>query len=502
MIKETKYIGRPNSFGIVAQAVRRSFHIELARYLKKEYQAKIILYVSSESSISYYEKNGTDAFDEIVVIDKVSDWKAWPKERASDPEILVKAEYYEQRYGVPLGWFMTTDRVHGLGYSPGGFYFPRSGHNDYANYLDVIASYVRIFDFWEKEISQKKFEVLLDGFHFEYFPAMANNLPMRTALSSRNENYYFWSHNCYGELQGLEQTFQSMPEVAVDFKSLDQAPVLNKKQLDQMAKRNSIFLMLKRMCKIIYGWAYRKYKGDKSKQYKLYWELRFVFQEWYMLNKFYGANLANLNDIKNKKYIFYALQVEPELNFQGYSPEYFYQLAAIISLSRDLPADTYLVVKEHIPAVSRRPKQFYDQIRLLKNVIFADPRVPGLSIVKHAKAVVTINGTIGQEAAVLGIPVISLGKRNLYNILEHVHYISTESDLAPLLRKILNVETSQNEYRKCGDRYLRALQLLSFSMGDFGYHNPEGHSPKVICDSVSALLKSLDAKDVINETAA
>ena len=35
-------------------------------------------------------------------------------------------------------------------------------------------------------------------------------------------------------------------------------------------------------------------------------------------------------------------------------------------IARDLPADVKLVVKEHIPALGRRPRDFYHQILIEK----------------------------------------------------------------------------------------------------------------------------------------
>ena len=42
-------------------------------------------------------------------------------------------------------------------------------------------------------------------------------------------------------------------------------------------------------------------------------------------------------------------------------------------ISRDLPSNYRLIVKEHLLAVGRRPTDFYDQIKSLKNVLFANP---------------------------------------------------------------------------------------------------------------------------------
>jgi len=120
--------------------------------------------------------------------------------------------------------------------------------------------------------------------------------------------------------------------------------------------------MLAKLGRVSKRHAYRIYKRDQSKQYRYISDMVSVMREWWVLRRLYRMNLPKAAD-----YVFYALQVEPESNLQGYSPEYFYQLSAIISLARDLPPGVVLAVKEHLPAAGRRPSQFHRQIQLLKN---------------------------------------------------------------------------------------------------------------------------------------
>lgn len=469
--------------GFVEQSVRRFFHVELARYLVENFAVEPHIYSHSQNSLDYYRKVASDVFAGFHLIgDGVSE--------CDDLSLTERARYYEGRYGVPMGWFKVTDRVTGLGYSPGGFYHPRSKNSDRLTDEQVLASYIRQFDYWESVFQRGEVQLLLNGFYFEYFPAQANGVAMRTALPSRNQNYYFWSHNCFGEIHRLETTFEATENGELEKLEMD-TPILNSRQLEVMKKRSGTAVMLKRMAKLIYSWSYRQYKRDGNKQYKLFWELMFVYREWKILRYLYSAGLPMASELRNTKYVLYALQVEPEINFQGYSPEYFCQLSAIISLSRDLPAGVRLVVKEHIPAVSRRPDRFYDQIRLLKNVIFVDPRNNGLELVRYASAVATINGTVGQEAAVLGKPVISFGRRNLYNFLDHVRVVEREEDLHSILRWALSDEFNSDKAARDGQRYLKALQCRSFSMADFGYHNPEGFTDSVIAEASNALMDSV-----------
>ena len=80
-------------------------------------------------------------------------------------------------------------------------------------------------------------------------------------------------------------------------------------------------------------------------------------------------------------------------------------------LSRDLPSNYKIIVKEHLFAIGRRPDNFYEQIKELNNVLMADPLEYGISYLK-ADAVALVVGTSGWEAAAMGLPVISFSKYN------------------------------------------------------------------------------------------
>jgi len=121
-----------------------------------------------------------------------------------------------------------------------------------------------------------------------------------------------------------------------------------------------------------------------------------------------------------------------------------------------------------------------------------DPKEDGLTLVKGARAVATINGTVGQEAAVLGIPVLSFGRRNHYNVVDHVKVVTDEAQIAPALRWALSDDFDRAAARVNGARYLSALRSLSVDMADFGYHNRGGFDETVIREATAALLRSLD----------
>ena len=483
---------------IIGQPVRSALQIALARHWKDTLGAELSLYAGSAQALEGYRTRAPGLFDRMVVAP--SPYFAGEPDpqadRVDDETIVARALDYERRFGVPLNWLMAVDRVHGLGYSPGGFYFPRSYGETRVSHVDVLRGYIAMFEFWDRELAEQKFDVLINGYNFEYFPCLANATPMRTLTSARNGNFYFWSHNCFGEIDGLDRAYLGTPATAAELPDvgteLKDAPTLNRKQLDALRRRGRLISLVSRLYRIARNWALRQIGPAVKKRYTLSSELRYALTEWGSMRRLLRGGMPTAADLADRKYVFYALQVEPEQNFQGFSPEYFYQQSAIISLSRDLPPDTVLAVKEHIPAMNRRPKQFYAQLRLLKNVVLVDPKEDGLTLVKGARALATINGTVGQEATVLGIPVLSFGRRNHYNVVDHVKVITDEAQIAPALRWALSENFDREAARVDGARFLSALRSLSFDMADFGYHNREGFDDDAIREATDALLRSLD----------
>ena len=74
---------------------------------------------------------------------------------------------------------------------------------------------------------------------------------------------------------------------------------------------------------------------------------------------------------KKENFVYFPLLTEPEIALHGIANDFFFQLSAINIISRDLPSNYRLIVKEHLLAVGRRPDQFYEQIKSLNNVLIA-----------------------------------------------------------------------------------------------------------------------------------
>ena len=140
-------------------------------------------------------------------------------------------------------------------------------------------------------------------------------------------------------------------------------------------------------------WHLRRY--DKRGGYFLSEQIKFLWAYRASALKLRPPFTKSLSDLEGKKFVFFPLHTEPETALQGMSPEFMFQLEAITAIARDLPADTFLVVKEAFHALGRRPRDFYAQISAFKNIVLLDTHEYGLEVVKKANAIATITGTAG-----------------------------------------------------------------------------------------------------------
>jgi hypothetical protein len=282
---------------------------------------------------------------------------------------------------------------------------------------------------------------------------------------------------------------EPLPSAPVE---LNSTPVFQESLRKSMDARGRPSVLAQRIArKLVIASRHRLQGHSKAKLYYLRDEIALFVRQWRETRRLSGPGMTRLDDLRGQPFVYLPLQVDPETNFQGRSPEYLYQHAAAVSISRDLPAGVRLAIKEHLPAIGRRPDRFYDQLRDLKNVVLLDIRESGLDAVKHARAVVTISGSAGQEAGVLGKPVITFGRHNLYNCLPHVQVITDEAQIGPALASALGPDFDSETAAREGARFLAALKTLCFDMESFGDKSRDAFSESALEAAYERLVESL-----------
>ena len=103
----------------------------------------------------------------------------------------------------------------------------------------------------------------------------------------------------------------------------------------------------------------------------------------------------------------YAMHLHPESSTSLYAPQFNDELQNIINIANSLPYGDVLAVKDHPTSFGTHPYIFYKTLQKIPNVVFVDPRVPAKQYFKNVKTVLTVAGTVGFEAYMMGIPVVT-----------------------------------------------------------------------------------------------
>jgi len=148
---------------------------------------------------------------------------------------------------------------------------------------------------------------------------------------------------------------------------------------------------------------------------------------------------ALVRKVKNEKFVYFPLSVEPERTLSISAPFYMNQLEIIRNVARSLPADYKLYVKEHMAMRYRhwRPISYYQTIMDLPNVTLIHPSLSNEELIKNCSIVFTVTGTAGLEAAYYGKHSIIFGHTS-YDSLPSVHKIEHLEDLPQLVRTCLD----------------------------------------------------------------
>lgn len=110
-----------------------------------------------------------------------------------------------------------------------------------------------------------------------------------------------------------------------------------------------------------------------------------------------------------RDFVFLALHKQPETSIDVIGLYYDDQYTNILNIWRSLPDGWWLYVKEHTNAVGDRTWWFYRKLRRLKNVLLIKETTDSHEIIRRARAVATVSGTVAYEAALMGVPSVTFG---------------------------------------------------------------------------------------------
>ena len=135
-----------------------------------------------------------------------------------------------------------------------------------------------------------------------------------------------------------------------------------------------------------------------------------MLNTWQLRTKRGKKFFSDPEELKGKKFLIFPLQFEPEATTLVRSYPYTDQIYLAKQISKLLPDDMYLAVKEHRGNEGYRKLKDYKELYYEANIILL-PRVMDVGkLIRDSCGVFTMTGRMGWEALILNKPVFSLGR--------------------------------------------------------------------------------------------
>jgi hypothetical protein len=193
--------------------------------------------------------------------------------------------------------------------------------------------------------------------------------------------------------------------------------------------------------------VHRTIKKSRNRQFLQFVEDRSgynVWAAWLVLWRGARARKAlsrirTLQAPPDSRYVFFGLHFQPEASIDVWAPFFSNQIWIIELLSRSIPPTHKLLVKIHKSDVSNYSLAHLKRMLSFPGVEIVAPHADTLSFLRNADLVISIQGTIGHEAALLGKPLIMLGD-SPFNIFPSASQIGKIQDLPDLIKSKLEEE--------------------------------------------------------------
>ena len=201
--------------------------------------------------------------------------------------------------------------------------------------------------------------------------------------------------------------------------------------------------------------------------------------------------------INDEKFIYLPLNQEPERSLLIDAPYYTNQIETIRHISKSIPIDHVLYVKEHPTqgtARGWRTISDYNKILNLPNVKLIHPDVPSLELIKKSSLVITIGGSASFEAQIFNKPSIIFADLG-YQQMGSVKKIDSLEDLPDAINSLVD---SKVDIKKLSV-YISSLLKNSFDFDYYGFQVRSGNKFFYNENLVDIEIEQNDMKDFLEK---
>jgi hypothetical protein len=372
--------------------------------LKQKYKNN--LFILSENNSNRYNLNDLKNFENKI--SKFNIWKVISSDRDYGSGYINDITGYENTFKnnskkILSDFSKTKNSLIKIikKFKPHVIFIPNGLSNLDVTILDILAKYYRI-----KILTPEPYRI--KNYFFFSENLISKNLNIKKNYFNTKKKYYDTPlvNNIYNNIIGKNK---NISVDADEVKNIIKA--LNKKNFFQKLLGSYIYIFLKHFYFFIqFKLGYKKNHLMFLKKYNL---IKNIYYE--ICNK---RNYDYLKENKKinlkKKYIYYPLHLNPETSTLLKGNDYENQEYLVETISKNIPSDCLLYVKEHPATFKSQPRKFsfYKYLEGIPNVKIINPDADSRNIINNAVAVIVVDGSSGFESMVSGIPLITLKQYN------------------------------------------------------------------------------------------
>lgn len=165
----------------------------------------------------------------------------------------------------------------------------------------------------------------------------------------------------------------------------------------------------------------------------------------------------NINEL-NVPFFFYPLNYQPEQSTNLWNTKFLDQVNLIKEISKLLPNNTKLLVKDHFRHQGYRDFRDYLRLKSLNNVILVNPNISALDLARKSIGTISTHGSIIQECFLNKLPIVMLGNHYFGEISKSLKCNSL-NDLKKVLEEKKFFIASEDELRKYKVRFQNNLLI-------------------------------------------
>lgn len=185
------------------------------------------------------------------------------------------------------------------------------------------------------------------------------------------------------------------------------------------------------------------------------------------LHKFINVFEKNVSSL-GEKYLLFPLHVNYEWSaYQYLGLNYTNFVSALEQSASCLPLGYKLYVKEHTSGFPDRSMSMYKRIKSIKNVRLIDKEENTFQLAKNSEGIITLGGTLGWEAFLLGKPVVVLGEP-WYKFLPGIHTAYRPEHLVKLLQdiRVLPIANDEDKIKAIYCLYQISFEAIRYPVVD------------------------------------